>query len=93
MEENKNQLSSIFKTYLKSLLFEFVISMALLLILSIVLSKTNVSETIIKPTIIAMSGFCIILGSFSVSRKIDMKGIILRCNKWLYLYVFFIFNF
>lgn len=52
------------------------ISIILLLILAISLAYTNVPESIIAPSIIVISAFSILIGSFLSSMKIRKQGII-----------------
>ena len=47
-----------------------------LIILSLVLSFSDVSEEIISPSIIVISSISILIGSFLISRKIKEKGIL-----------------
>ena len=64
------------KIFFKNLILEFLVSILLLLILSILLSTTNLSENIISSAIIFISSFSILLGGFLSSRKLKLKGII-----------------
>lgn len=64
------------KIFFKNLVLEFLVSILLLLILSILLSTTNLSENIISSAIIFISSFSILLGGFLASRKLKLKGII-----------------
>ena len=71
-DEGFNYLKIIFK----SLVISIIISILLLVILSILISTTNLSESIIKPSVIIISSFSILFGSFILSKKIKKKGII-----------------
>lgn len=77
MEEKTVNFSSPIKIFFKNLMLEFLLSLLLLLILSVMLSYTNLSEEIITPAIVFISSFCILLGSFLTSRKINVKGIVI----------------
>ena len=62
--------------YFKGILTSFILSLFLILILSIILSTTNVKESIINPGIIFISMFSILISSFIISKKIKKKGIL-----------------
>ena len=48
----------------------------MLIILSILISTTNLSENVIKPCIVFISSFSILIGSFILSKKVKKNGII-----------------
>lgn len=75
MEDNKIGKSNII-TILKGSLFAIIISIIGLLILSIILTYTNVKESIEVPVIIAIMAVSIIVGSIISSRKVKNKGIL-----------------
>lgn len=60
----------------KDLAISIVLSLLLLLVLSIVLSLTNVSEGTMGISIIFISSFSVLVGSFLASKKIKEKGIV-----------------
>ena len=62
--------------YLKALCIAFIISLIFILLLSIILSVTKVSEEIINPAIIFISMFSILFSSFMIAKKIKKNGII-----------------
>ena len=93
MEENPKQLTKVIKLFTRNLIFEILISMILMFILAIILSKTDVEERIINPSIIGISAFSIMIGAVYVSRKANIKGIIIRYVKWNFIYVSVIFGF
>ena len=61
---------------LKGLGIAFIITFVFLLILSIVLTYTNVSENIINPTIIIITALSILIGSSISNIKITNNGLI-----------------
>lgn len=61
---------------LKGLEIAFIITFVFLLILSIVLTYTNVSENIINPTIIIITALSILIGSSISNIKIKKNGLI-----------------
>lgn len=65
-----------FKVFMKSIMIAFFSTLLLILILSILITYTSLREEIIKPAVIFISAFSILLGGFLVSRKIMKKGII-----------------
>lgn len=60
----------------KNLSISIIITLMLLFVLSVVLSLSNVSESIMGVSIIFISSFSILVGAFLASRKIKEKGII-----------------
>jgi len=61
---------------LKGILISFFLTLIMILVLSIILSLSNIKESVIMPTVIFISSFCILIGSFFVTKKIDKNGII-----------------
>lgn len=76
MENNTLAENNYIKVLFKNLILEFLVSLILMLILSILLTSTSLDEDIINPAIIFISAFSILLGSFLSSKKIKLKGII-----------------
>ncbi len=68
---NKN-----FINILKGIGIAFIITLIFLLILSIILTYTNVSENIINPTIIIITALSILIGSSISNIKIKKNGLI-----------------
>ena len=60
----------------KGIFFAMCMSLIMILILSIILSFSNIKESVIMPTVIFISAFSILMGSFLVAKKIDAKGIV-----------------
>lgn len=69
--ENKNTIRII-----KGSIVAVVLSLILLLIFAILLTYTNISETTIKPTIIAIAGVSILVGSSISTLTIKKNGIL-----------------
>ena len=81
------------KVLLKNLILSFLVSIILMLILSVLLSTTNLEEKIISSAIICISSFSIMLGGFFSSKKLKLKGIIVRNVTRNCIYGNSIFNF
>lgn len=64
------------KIFFKESIISFVLSILLIFILSIIISKTTVTEDIIIPGIILISSISIMVGGIRVSRIKKQKGII-----------------
>ena len=64
------------KIIFKESLISFVLSVLLIFVLSIIISKTSVAETAIIPGIIAISSISLCLGGIRVSKIKKEKGII-----------------
>lgn len=64
------------KTFLKSLLLSIIISLGLILILSVLMSKTNISDNLLEPMVIGIVTFSLLIGAFCMSRTKKEKGII-----------------
>jgi putative membrane protein (TIGR04086 family) len=60
----------------KGFVFSIIFTIMALIILSAILSFSNISEDIISPTIIGISSGSILIASFLIARKIKEKGII-----------------
>lgn len=77
MENEIKEGFSPLRIFTKNLIIEFVLTLFLLMLLSVLLSLTNISENIINPSIIFISAFSILIGSFFSARKIGTKGILI----------------
>lgn len=64
------------KIFLKESIISFVMSIFLIFILSIIISKTTITENIIIPGIILISSISIMFGSIRVSKNKKQKGMI-----------------
>ncbi len=77
MEELKENVGvNKFLLMLKGIVFSIVMTLFMILILSIVLSFSNIKENVIMPTVIFISSFSILMGGFLVAKKMDEKGIV-----------------
>lgn len=73
MEETNN--GKVFKIFALNLVIEFILTIIMLFILSLLLSMTELEEKIIEPAIIGITAFAIMFGGFITSKKIKSKGI------------------
>ena len=89
MKNNSNSFISI----IKGILISFIITIILFYILGIILSTTSVSEKIITPTIIVITGISILIGTSVTMIKSKEKGLIKGRFNWYYIFYSFIFNF
>ena len=64
------------KIFLKGTIFSIVLSILLIFVLSIIISKTTVPEKVIMPCIIVISSLSIMIGSINVTIKKEKNGII-----------------
>lgn len=64
------------KVFFKNLLLSILISIVLIVILSLLMSNTNISDSLLKPVIIGVVAFSLLIGAFNMSRSKKEKGII-----------------
>lgn len=76
MENSDNVNNKNFIQVLKGLGIAFILTFIFLLILSIVLTYSNVSEEVINPTIIIITAISILIGSAISNTKIKKNGLI-----------------
>ncbi len=77
MEElNEKMGINKFLLMVKGICFSMCATLIMILVLSMVLSFTNVKENVIMPTVIFISSFSILMGGFLVAKKVSEKGII-----------------
>lgn len=77
MEElNENGGGNKFLLMVKGICISMILSLLMMLILSIVLSFSNVKESVIMPTVVFISAFSILISAFLVAKRIEAKGII-----------------
>lgn len=77
MEDRKENASvNIFVLMLKGIAIAMGLTLIMILVLSIVLSFSNVSENVMMPTVIFISSFSILIGGFLVAKRMDSKGIV-----------------
>lgn len=65
-----------FLLMLKGVCLSIGMTLIMILILSIVLSFSEIKENVIMPTVIFMSSFSILVGGFLVAKKMNEKGIV-----------------
>ena len=70
--ENNN----IFLKILKGVGISFVFTLICLTVFSVLLTYTNLSENLIQPVVISVTGISILAGSFFATRKVGKNGII-----------------
>lgn len=64
------------KVFLKNLLLSFLISLGLIVILSVLMSKTSIPDTLLEPMVIGIVTFSLLIGAFYMSKSKKEKGII-----------------
>lgn len=64
------------KKYFISLSISIILSIIMIFVLSILISKTSLSEKIIKPATITITSISIFIGAFLVSKEKKEKGLI-----------------
>ena len=68
--------NNIFLKILKGVGISFGLTLICLTIFSALLTYTNLSESLIQPVVIAVTGISILAGSFFATRKVGKNGII-----------------
>ena len=68
-------MKNLFMDFIKALIFSIILTLIALVVLSLVLSFSEVSESVINPAIIVISSVSILIGGFLVAKKIKQKGI------------------
>lgn len=76
MESYKDDKQEILKALGKGLLISFIITILILLIFSIILTFTNISEKTIVPVIIISTAISILIGSSISNIRIKKNGIL-----------------
>lgn len=69
-------MKNLFMDFIKALIFSIILTLIALVVLSLVLSFSEVSESLINPAIIVISSVSILIGGFLVAKKIKQKGIL-----------------
>lgn len=64
---------------LKELAISIVLTLILLFVLSVLISQTNMSESLAKPITIGIVSFALLIGGFRISKTKKEKGIINGC--------------
>lgn len=89
METRSNNFISI----IKGIVISFIITIILFYLLGIILSTTSISEKIITPTIIVITGISILIGTSVTMIKSKEKGLIKGRSNWYNIFYSFIFDF
>ena len=63
-------MKNLFMDFIKVLIFSIILTLIALVVLSLVLSFSEVSESVINPAIIVISSVSILIGGFLVAKKI-----------------------
>lgn len=74
MEDYKS--SNKFVLLIKGVFISIFITLIMIFALSVILSLSDVKESVIMPTVIFVSSFSILIGGFIITKKLDEKGII-----------------
>ena len=64
------------KNFFKSLVLSNAISLVLIGVLSLIMSNTNINDSLLYPIIIGIATFSILIGGFCIARNKKEKGII-----------------
>ncbi len=64
------------KVFLKNLLLSIIISLILIIVFSVLMSKTNINDNLLNPIIIGIVTFSLLVSAFNMSRCKKEKGII-----------------
>ena len=85
--------SNIAKNVVIIILGEFLLSIIFLFILSLLLGFTELEENVMEPAIIGIAAFCVMLGSFCLSKKIKSKGILVGSVQGIiYMLILYLFS-
>ena len=84
------QKNNVFTKILKGVGISFSFTLICLTIFSALLTYTNLSESLIQPVVIAVTGISILAGSFFATRKVGKNGIIKGIAVGL-IYIFLIY--
>lgn len=92
-EDIKDLKTNNIKIFIKNLVLEFLLTIVFLMILSVLLSSTNLNENVINPSIVFISAFSILIGAFFSSRKIGKKGILVGLLQgFVYILTLYLFS-
>lgn len=76
MDSNQQIINSSIIPFLKGIGIAFMVTLIALVIFSLVLTYTNVSEAVIDPIIIVITGISILMGSSIGNSKIKKNGLL-----------------
>ena len=82
--------NSIFFKIMNGVGISVVFTIACLTIFSVLLTYTNLSENLIQPVVISVTGISILVGSFLTTRKMSKNGILKGISVGL-IYILFIY--
>lgn len=68
--------NSKFILFTKGIVISISITLVMILLLSIILSTSNIKESVIIPSVIFITSFSILIASFIITKKLDEKGIV-----------------
>lgn len=92
-EDIKDLKTNNIKIFIKNLVLEFLLTIVFLMILSVLLSSTNLNENVINPSIVFISAFSILIGAFFSSRKNGKKGILVGLLQgFVYILTLYLFS-
>ena len=82
-----------FISILKGVGISIIFTILSLTIFSLLLVNTNMSESLIQPVVIVVTGISILIGSFMANRKMSKNGIINGCIiGFLYIFTIYIIS-
>ena len=64
------------RNFIKNLIFSILLSLILIFILSILMSRTDISESLINPITMGITSFSILISAFCFSKNTKEKGIV-----------------
>ena len=76
MDSNQQIINPIVVPFLKGVGIAFIVTLIALVIFSLVLTYTNVSESVINPVIMIITGISILIGSSIGNSKIKKNGLL-----------------
>jgi len=74
--EEENVKENIFLLMFKGVVISIVLTLIAILILSIILAFTSVSENVVTSAVIFLSSFSILLGAYVIAKKVNNRGIV-----------------
>ncbi len=91
MERVKN--NNLLKTIVKGVGISIICTILALTIFSLLLVNTNLSENLIQPVVISVTGISLLIGSFITNKKMKKNGIINGCTiGFFYIMIIYIIS-
>lgn len=87
MQTDERSFSYYLKPIIISVGFSLILSALLLLIFSLILSKTDIPLSAINPITIAIMGVSVFLGTFFVARNVRRRGLFLGFSSSLLFFI------